>query len=73
MTVYVIAMIMWIDQSYKVASNQMLYTSESLCQAARTMLVDSLRRTAPSNVDTAIMSKCVKLTEDDLMPSGEKI
>ena len=73
MTVYVIAMIMWMDQSYKVASNQMIYTTEALCNSARVMLVDSLRRTAPLNVDSAIMSKCVKLTEDDLMLSGDKI
>ena len=73
MTVYVIAMVMWMDQSYKVASDQMLYTSEALCQSARIMLVDRLKCTAPTNVDTAIMSKCIKLTEDDLMLSGEKI
>jgi|TARA_R100000081_G_C4757823_1_gene138140 hypothetical protein len=72
-TVYVIAMVMWMDQSYKVASNQMIYTSESLCEAARVMLVERLKRSAPSNVDTAIMSKCIKLTEEDLMLTGDKV
>ena len=61
---YLIVMVMLQTGQYKIASDQMLYSTMEMCEAARITLMEKLESTKPSE-DHTVLSKCTMLSFDE--------
>ena len=61
---YLIVLVMIQTGQHKIASDQILYPSMEMCEAARSVLVMNLENTKPSD-DAVVFSKCTMLSFDE--------
>jgi hypothetical protein len=61
---YLIVMVMLQAGQYKIASDQILYPSMEMCEAARIILMENLENTKPTE-DSTVLSKCTMLSFEE--------
>ena len=61
---YLIVLVMIQTGQHKIASDQILYPSMEMCEAARSVLVMNLEKTKPSD-DAVVFSKCTMLSFEE--------
>lgn len=69
---YVIVMILMQYGAFKITSDQIVYPTLEQCEISRTVLVDILLQSKPSD-QAAVFSKCTELTIEHVGKPSQKL
>lgn len=58
---YIIVLLFFVNGSHQVASNQILYPNEEMCQTDRAVMLQKLENTKPTP-DSFVITKCVEMS-----------
>ena len=61
---WIIALILFSGESYKIASNQMIYQTQEICEMQRIDMVYYLQSSAPEG--GVVLAKCVNMQRNEV-------